>query len=294
MLILQKNFHDNNNIKGIFFIILAALFFSLMSALVKITFKHHDIIEIMFLRSILAFTILTLLINVKKVKIEKRYYKFHFLRSLVGLTAMFCTFTALESMPLSNVTIISFAKIFFIIPLAFLFFQEKINIKLFLLVITGFSGVIIIIGFDKTNSVNYIYYMFALSGAFCIALVKILIKKISLHEGSINIQFWFSLFSSIILLFPYLFLANFPSVISLLLILFITIFSLLAQFFTIEGLRLSTPTIVMPFDFFRVIFASVIGIIFFLENISISLLTGSLIIFFSCLKIIQLQKIKKL
>ena len=69
MLILQKNFHDNNNIKGIFFIILAALFFSLMSALVKITFKHHDIIEIMFLRSILAFTILALLINVKKVKI---------------------------------------------------------------------------------------------------------------------------------------------------------------------------------------------------------------------------------
>ena len=43
----------------------------------------------------------------------------------------------------------------------------------------------------------------------------------------------------------------------------------------------------MPFDFSRIIFSSIIGISFFSEKITVSMIVGTLIIIFAVLKLIQ-------
>lgn len=283
----SKKFFLSENIKGIFYIILAALCFAAMSASIKLLLYSHNVIEIMFLRSIFAFAILVIFFKLKIFSIKKTYFKLHFFRTIIGLSAMFFTFTALKEISLSNVTIINFSKVFFIIPLAVLFFKENVSLLTFINIFIGFFGVAIIIGFDFYNLSTSIYYLYALLGAFLIALVKVLIKKISIYEKSLNIQFWFSFNSCLFLIIPYYQVANHVKLTSLFIIILATILGLLAQFFTIEGLRFSKSIIVMPFDFFRVIFATVIGICFFSENISLLFLVGSLMIFFSGVQLMR-------
>ena len=285
---MQKKIY-NNNLIGIFYIILAALFFSLMSLCAKFALAKHHVIEIIFLRSLISITLLTLLIKLNKKKISNYHFKLHSIRAILGLGAMFCTFTALKYMPLSNLTIISFSKIFFLIPLAIFIFREPINTKSLIYVILGFIGVIVIVGYEIDNIMKYKYYLLALLGAFFISLVKIIIKKLSHYEKSHNIQFWFSFFCFFLLLSPYFYFATIPNCFSLIQIILTAIFGLLAQYFTIEGLRISKSTIVMPFDFFRIIFATCLGVLFFSEHLTYSLLIGSLIIIFSGIKLIKIS-----
>ena len=54
---------------------------------------------------------------------------------------MFLNFYAVSKLPLSNYTIISFTKIFFIIPLAFLFLNEKNKTISFFYISLGFIGI---------------------------------------------------------------------------------------------------------------------------------------------------------
>ncbi len=258
-----------------------------MAAFVKLALEDHAVIEVMFLRSFFSLLILIVIFKLKFFSIEKKNLKVHLLRTILGLTAMFLTFTALSVIPLSNATIISFSKIFFIIPLAFYFFKEKINLYSFLYIFIGFLGVIIVVGLDIANTNNYIYYCYALLGAFFIALVKILIKKISHYEKNLNIQFWFSFFSFSFLFIPYCFLITLPTLKNFLFIALATLFGLLAQFFTIEGLRSSNPTVVMPFDYIRIIFSTILGMLIFSEDITFPMLIGFFVIFFSSINLLR-------
>ena len=260
-----------------------------MSAFLKLIIEQHHVLDIMFLRSIFALTILLTLYKFKFFEVKKKYFKFHFFRTILGVSAMFFTFTALKYIPISNLTIINFSKIFFILPLAVILLKEKTYFSSFFYILIGFLGIIIIIGIEVDSASNLKYYFYALFGAFLIALVKILIKKIVAYENTLNIQFWFALYSCIFLFFPYFHLAIFPSPKSIFNIFFASIFGLLAQFFTIKGLRAAKSTIVMPFDFFRVIFATIIGVLIFSESITLFFLLGALLIIFSGIQLSKLN-----
>ena len=148
-------------------------------------------------------------------------------------------------------------------------------------------GVIIALGTESFKE-NHIFYFFAFSGAFLIALVKILIKKIVNVEDTIQIQFWFALLSTSFLLIPYIItFISFPSLLDIIIIFFSAICGLLAQFFTITGLKLADATKVLPFDFFRVIFGVLFGVTIFSENITYSIVLGSILILVSSMFLIK-------
>ena len=96
--------------------------------------------------------------------------------------------------------------------------------------------------------------------------MKIFLKNISKKESNIKIQFYFSLNSTLLLFIPYI--VNNPKFLTqdLLYIIMLSIFGLLAQYFTIEGLKNSEAIKVMPFDYSRILFGSIIGISFFNEG----------------------------
>ena len=80
---LLNNAQAKKNFKGITFIIIAALCFSIMSAFLKLIIDQHHVLDIMFLRSIFALTILLTLykfkfFEVKKIKMRFRPSHFPF------------------------------------------------------------------------------------------------------------------------------------------------------------------------------------------------------------------------
>ena len=275
------------DIKGIIYISLASLFFSLMSAFVKLASSNLNLIEIIFIRSLLATIILLPFICVFKIQIKTNFYLKHLTRAVIGISAMFLNFYALTKLPLSNYMIISFAKIFFLVPLAFLFLKEKIGITSFFYIFIGFIGVILILGFEKSEQNLIKYYTYAILGTFLIAYIKIFLKHISKKEKNIKIQFYFSLNSTLILLLPFIFYSSKILFKDFFYIFLLSVFGLLAQYFTVEGLKKSEATKVMPFDYTRILFGSIIGVSFFTEKISPSMIFGALIIIFAGIRLIK-------
>ena len=117
---------------------------------VKLCSSNLNLIEIIFIRSLIATIILLPFIYILKIKIKTNLYSKHLFRTLIGVIAMFLNFYAVSKLPLSNYTIISFAKIFFLIPLAFLFLNEKIKTISFYISL-GFIGVVLILGYEKNE-----------------------------------------------------------------------------------------------------------------------------------------------
>ena len=279
----------NKDLKGIIYICLASLFFSLMSTFVKLCSNNLNLIEIIFLRSIIATIILTPFIFFLKIRIQTNLFAKHFIRTAIGIIAMFLNFYALSKLPLSNYTIISFAKIFFILPLAFLFLKERIKIFSFYYIVLGFSGIIIILGFEDNQKTLFPYYLISIFATLLIAYIKIFLKNIAKVENNFSIQFFFSLISAALLLIPFI-LSN-PKLVfnDIIFTTLLSIFGLLAQYFTVEGLKSSDAVKVMPFDFSRIIFSIMIGFGFFNEKITFSMIVGTLIIFLAGIKLIKIN-----
>ena len=285
---LNKLKRTNKDVQGVINICLASLFFTLMSAFVKLTSSNIGLIEIIFLRSLIATFILIPFILVFKENIKTNLYTKHLIRALIGITSMLLNFYALSKIPLTNYTVISFTKIFFVIPFAFLLLKEKIQISLFFYVSIGFLGVFFIVGYEESDKLLFPYYICALLANILIAYTKIFIKNISKRESNTKIQFYFSFNSTIILALPFFLLSNSNVLlIDIFFIFLLSIFGLLAQYFTIKGLKSSQAVKVMPFDYSRVIFGSIIGISFFSEDISEGIIFGSLIIIFSGIKLMK-------
>ena len=131
------------------------------------------------------------------------------------------------------------------------------------------------------------YYLYAILATLLIAYIKIFLKKISKTEGNMKIQFYFSLNSALILVIPYFFTYSEILIKDLFYIFLLSIFGLLAQYYTIEGLKTSQAIKIMPFDYSRIIFGSIIGISFFNEKITEGFIFGALLIIFAGIKLIK-------
>ena len=73
---LLNNLQAKKNFKGIVCIIIAALCFSIMSAFLKLIIDQHHVLDIMFLRSIFALTILFTLYKFKFFAVKKNILSF--------------------------------------------------------------------------------------------------------------------------------------------------------------------------------------------------------------------------
>ncbi len=282
MISLQKKKY----LKGIIYVCLASLFFAIMSALVKMTTVNLNVIDIIFLRSVISTIILIFFIK-KLSSFKTTIYSKHLIRTVLGILSMVLNFYAIQEIPLSNYSIVSFGKIFFIIPLAYLFLKEKLDIESFCYITFGFFGIALILGFEDREKNLLPYYLCAIFASLVIAYIKIFLKSISTIETNLKIQFFFSLTSIFILLVPYIIYRSQIVLKDLFYIFLLSISGLLAQYFTVEGLKQSDAVKIMPFDFSRIIFSIIIGISFFKEQLTVNIIVGSIIIFIAGCKLIQ-------
>ena len=135
----------------------------------------------------------------------------------------------------------------------------------------------------------FFYYMCAILGTLLIAYIKIFIKIISQKESNTKIQFYFALNSSLILLIPYILNCSVILFKDFLFVFLLSVFGLLAQYFTVEGLKNSQAVKVMPFDYSRIIFGIIIGVSFFNEKITMDIIFGALIIVFAGIRLIRIR-----
>ena len=116
----------------------------------------------------------------------------HLIRGLISISAMTCLYFAIANIGLSESTLLNAASPLFIALLAFPILNERINLKIFFILLIGFFGVVLIL--KPGTSMFSIGAIIGLCSGFFIACAKILIRYMANTEPVMRTVFYFSVF----------------------------------------------------------------------------------------------------
>jgi drug/metabolite transporter (DMT)-like permease len=269
--------HKKNVPAGITWSLASCFFSGVMVNMVKHVSVDLDSAQIIFLRNIFAFLIfvpIVLYYGVGKFKTNK--LMLHALRSVTGLISMLIFFYSISKMNISVVTAISFTAPLFTAIFAIYFFKDKLNIHQTFALFVGFIGVMVVVqpGGESFNPLSLLVLVctvfWALSG--------ILIKKLSETDTPMAITFYMTIFM-IFFSAPLAFIDwKAPSLDNYLWVFGIALTSNLLQYSLAKSLTYADFSVVLPFDFTRLIFSAGIAYLLFGEQMDINAALGSVII----------------
>ena len=301
----------NNNPKGIIFILLAMLVFSVQDSIMKYIYNFASLYEIYLVRTLVSFGIILLFLKLTKKPIifKTEYPLLTTCRVILFFFGFSFFYVSLTVLPLGTATALFFVTPFLITIFAKFFLKEKIGPRRWLAVIIGFVGVYIILNPDFSNF-NYMTLTPILC-AFCYSLSMIIIKLTS-EKDSVYTQTFTFYFGAIIisLIFYFTFgdghyntidhpasqyilrewFSNLGS--SLLLIIITGFTSSVAFLLVFSAYRVASPAVVSPFEYSILIWSSISGWYFFNEIPDLKTIIGTLLIVCGGIYIFVREKIQ--
>ena len=285
---------NSSYIKGIVYMLLASLFFTIndnfMKLITKIEGNIYYIFELIFIRGLIAtlFLFLCLLItnqvNLNVMFASKRSY----IRGCFEAMTMIFFFIGVVTMPMAEVYSLLSVSPLLITIAGILIFKEKVGIRRLLAVFIGFIGMFIII--NPTNlSINY-FFIFPLLAAITVTFREIITAGFPKNTHSLHIVFTSSLVvtivSGLITIFTYT-----PINIEYLdFILITSLFVTIANIFLYKSVVIAPLSITSTFRYSIIIFGIMISYFILKEIPSINMLIGGTIIIISGIIIIQREK----
>jgi len=254
----------SGNARGAVFMLLSALVFSSMNGLIKQAGGELHTFQIVFFRCL--FGLLTLLPFLRGQGL--RVYctarpGLHALRVTLGIMAMFCLFYAITHMQLAAAISITYARPLFMILLAALILGEIVRWRRGLATLIGFGGVLVVMRPDPTAlDINA---LIALASAALVAAAMTLVKLLSRTERPLTILMWFATGAVVVSFFPALAVWRWPDPGTWVMLVLIGVAASLAQYCAIRAYRDGEATLVTPFDYTQILWATLIGLLFFAE-----------------------------
>ena len=288
---------QNNNPKGILYILLAMMVFSVQDGIMKHIYNFVSLYEVYLIRTIISFVlILIFLILTKKPIVFKSKYPFlTFLRVILfffGFSSFYISLTVLQ---LGTATALFFVTPFLITIFAHFFLKEEIGIRRWSAVVVGFIGVYVTLNPDFSNF-NYLSLL-PIFCAFCYSLSMIIIKKTSDKDSVYTQTFTFyigAIILSIIFYFiigdgqyntsdhpasQFIFREWFVDFKSNVLLMSITgVTATVAFLFLFTAYSIASPSVISPFEYSILFWSPLVGWLYFDEIPTLSTVIGILII----------------
>lgn len=242
----------------------ATVGFIVMQTLVRQMGSEMHPFEVAFFRNLFGLFALTpLFMRHGAAPLRTRRLGRHALRSLIQSVGMLAFFTGITLIPLTQVTALSFSAPLFGSLLAVLFLGERVRIRRITALACGFLGVLIVVrpGFAAVNLGTILIIVSSLSWGTAI----VLIKSMSDTETSPTLTAYMGIFMSVLTLVPALAVWQWPTAEQFGWFVVIGIAGTLAHLGFAQALRLAEATAVLPLDFLRLLWASVVGYIVFAE-----------------------------
>jgi drug/metabolite transporter (DMT)-like permease len=268
---MNKNFY-------IPLIILSVFFSAALSVLIKLAQQDTNVFTAAFLRFFFGMLVLSpIFIKTKLTVFKTTHLKTHILRVVLNYPSMLLFFYAINFVSIEKANSLTFIVPFIATILAVIILKEKIYFYRIFALILGFIGMLIVIR-PGIIEVSFGVYMILIS-SFLWAVMIIITKRLSRDDSSITILSYqyllMFIISFVVAIFNwqapsnetifYLFLAGFSG----------TIFHLTLY----QAYKLVDVSLVQPYSFLVLIFASIMGYLVFGEIPDIYTWIGTGIIF---------------
>lgn len=270
----------------------ASFWFASMASIVKHLTATTEPFVVVFFRSL--FALVCTLPGIYKYgfkKIKTNHWNFYVTRAITGTIGMVLIFVAISKLPITSVTALTFTVPLITSVFAVIYLNEKLKSHNIIALIFGFLGILIILrpGTDTFQTAS----LLVLGAACCWSVSNILIKKLTKTDDPQVIVYLMIIimipFSFIIALFKW----ETPGLEELIWLFVLGFVSNQAQFALAHAYSRADMATVLPFDFSRMIFITIMAYIFFNEIVDIYTITGSIVIFYSGFYIMKKQKKKK-
>lgn len=274
----------HGNTRGAIWILVAGFMTTVQSLMVKQVGTDLHTFQIVFLRCVFGLTILLpLALKSGLATLRTGRVSLHVMRASVSLISMACSFYAFAHLPLADATAYGFTIPLFMIPIAMVMFREKVRWRRWTATTIGFLGVLIMV---RPDGAVHLAVPVALIGAFFNALVMAIIKRLTGSERIITLMTYFTIIASMISFVPAMLVWKAPTIWELLLLFGIGITGTLSQMFAAHGWYAATEaTAIAPFDYSRLLYAVILGFLFFSEIPGWNTAVGAVVIASSTLYI---------
>lgn len=252
----------NNKTKGIFCIIGAAFFFSLMSLFVRLAGDLPSF-EKSFWRNLVAivFALYAMQKNHIPYRIEhKRNIRYLIIRATAGTIGIFCNYYAIDHLVIADANMLNKLSPFFAILFSFFVLNEKIKPVQLLCVVTAFAGALFIL--KPTGALASFPALIGLLGGMGAGLAYTYVRKSSQNgvKGP-QIVLFFSVFSclaSIPFMLPVFIM---PSPTQLLFLFLAGLAAAGGQFSITAAYSYAPASEISVYDYSQIIFAALLGMI---------------------------------
>ena len=301
----------NNNPKGIIFILLAMLAFSVQDSIMKYIYNFASLYEVYLIRTLVSFAIILVFLKITKkpVVFKTQYPLLTFCRVILFFFGFSFFYISLTVLPLVTATALFFVTPFLITIFAKFFLKEQIGPRRWSAVIIGFVGVYVILNPDFSNFdyMSLTPILCALCYSLSMIIIKLTSEKDSVYTQTFTFYFGAIIFSIIIYFAAgdgqyntinhpasqYIFREWFSNLETSLLLMIVTGFTASVAFiFTFSAYRIASPAVVSPFEYSILVWSSLSGWYFFNEIPDLKTIIGILLIVCGGIYIFIREKVK--
>ncbi len=259
---------------------LAAICMTIMAALVRFVSEEMHPFQVAFCRNVIGICLfLPLLLQTGMEPLKTQNIGYMALRGVFNAVAILTYFLSLTMLPLSEVSALTFTVPVFVSLMAVLILRERLGPRRIASLVAGFFGAMIVL--RPGIQIIDIGAIYALTSALTWAIAIIIIKHLSQNNSSVTITIYGLFFLAIFTLPPALLVWKWPTWHQFLWLVGMAIIGTAGQLLFVQSLRLCDATLVMPFDFTKLIWASLIGFYVFSEAPTVWTILGGAVIFVS-------------
>lgn len=297
--------HMTGTAGGAMILMFGLFAFSFQDIIIKYFSDGYSVLQIVFLRGLIAMVLLLIMIRLMRGRIAlvSRRPLMMVLRGLFGFSSYTCYYLAVAAMPLAEVASITFTMPLFVTAMSALILGEKVGIRRWGAVIVGFVGVTIML--SPSGEFNGLAVLFAFLAAITYASQTILTRYLGSHDHALTIAFnaifVFTVTSgllSLLMFSGYLAIASdhpslaffgrdwiMPQGYDLVLMLAIGVIAAVGFYCLSQAYVVSEASAIAPFEFTYILWAVVFGYLFWNEIPGMTTFAGILVLISSNLYI---------
>ena len=250
--------------RGMSLMVVTTLCFTAMHTMARVMGEVLPPFEVAFFRNLfglLALAPVFLRHGAAPLRTEK--LGLHALRGAAQAGWMLAFFTGLTMIPLADVTALAFSAPLFGSLLAVVLLGELIRMRRVAALVLGFAGVLAVLrpGFEEVSAGALLIVAASVAWGLTITIIKVLAKT----ESSVTQTVYMGLFLTPITFVPALFVWEWPAPAHYPWLAAIGVCGTLGHIAFAQAVKLADSTAVLPLDFLRLIWASLIGFFLFAE-----------------------------
>tara|TARA_R100001440_G_scaffold14959_6_gene25430 strand:+ start:28675 stop:29532 length:858 start_codon:yes stop_codon:yes gene_type:complete len=266
--------------RGAACVLAGEMLLAIMGAIIKYLAPDLPNAVLVFLRNGLGLLIITpiVLFQAGPSALKTRHLRFHLMRAVIGVSAMYCYFFSLNNLALTEAVLLKLTAPFFIPIIALLWLKEATSSRIWLTIAIGFAGVLVLLDPQTAGFDDYLFVAAGMLGALLGATAKVTIRRMGVAEPSARIVFYFGLFGSLVTAPAAILGWVTPTTSQWLWLIGLAACATLAQMLITTAYRIAPAGQIGQFTYSSVLFAALLGWVVFLEPTTQEQLIGCILI----------------